>query len=56
MNNQEKAYDRFLKSCGEEEPDYEKAWFAGWKSAETHYKKRIKELEEYEWKYKELSK
>jgi len=55
-NKAQVKFSQFIKSCGEEEPDYESSWFAGWEAAEKFYKKRIKELEEIEWKYKELCK
>jgi hypothetical protein len=51
-----KAYEEFIESCGENEPGYEKSWFAGWDAAEKYFENRIKELEEFEWKYKELCK
>ena len=50
------AWEEFLDECGEEEPDVETAWYAGWGACAKELKKLQEKYDELEWRMDGLEK
>jgi hypothetical protein len=48
MSDKFKNFDNFVEECGEDEPDFEEAWFAGWDSCKAKILNMIEEMDYYE--------